>query len=72
MFRKTKTFSDELSSILSLKVQNLAVFSIIYMIRIRFFGPRELIERRFPDEQTVQEKEKKKHFLKKKQTMEKW
>ena len=31
----------------SAKVQNLAVFSFIYMIRIRFFGPGELIQRTF-------------------------
>ena len=29
------------------KVQNLTVFSIIHMIRIRFIGPRELIKRYF-------------------------
>ena len=29
------------------KVQNLAVFSIVYMIRLRFSGPRELFKRRF-------------------------
>ena len=28
-------------------MQNLAVFSIIYMIRIRFFGPRELNQNGF-------------------------
>ena len=38
MFRK-KSLSDELFLHFSSKVQNLAVFSIIYMIRIRFFGP---------------------------------
>ena len=32
------------SSTSSSKVQNLTVFSFIYMIRIRFFGPRELIQ----------------------------
>ena len=31
----------------SAKVQNLAVFSFIYMIRIRFFGPRELNQKGF-------------------------
>ena len=31
----------------SSNVQNLTVFSIVYMIRIRFFGPRELIKRFF-------------------------
>ena len=35
------------SSIFSAKVQNLAVFSFIYMIRIRFFGPQELIQNGF-------------------------
>ena len=35
------------SSIFSAKVQNLTVFSLIYMIRIRFFGPRELIQNGF-------------------------
>ena len=35
------------SSIFSAKVQNLTVFSIIYMIRIRFFGPGELIQNYF-------------------------
>ena len=39
-------FRTNYSSIFS-KVQNLTVFSIIYMIRIRFFGPRELIKRYF-------------------------
>ena len=41
MFRK-KSPSDELFLHFSSKVQNLTVFSIIYMIRIRFFGPGEL------------------------------
>ena len=35
------------SSIFPSKVQNLTVFSIIYMIRIRFFGPQELIQNGF-------------------------
>ena len=35
------------SSIFSAKVQNLTVFSFIYMIRIRFFGPGELIQNYF-------------------------
>ena len=35
------------SSFFSSKVQNLTVFSIIYMIRIRFFGPVELIQNGF-------------------------
>ena len=34
-----KSFSDELSSFFPSNVQNLTVFSIIDMIRIRFFGP---------------------------------
>ena len=43
MFRK-KSFRTNYSSIFSSKVQNLTVFSIMYMIRIRFFGPGELIQ----------------------------
>ena len=35
------------SSIFSAKVQNLTVFSFIYMIRIRFFGPGELNQKVF-------------------------
>ena len=35
-----KSLSDELFLHFSSKVENLTVFSIIYMIRIRFFGPR--------------------------------
>ena len=46
MFRK-KSPSDELFLHFSAKVQNLAVFSIIYIIRIRFFGPGELIQNYF-------------------------
>ena len=38
MFRKKNPFRTNYSSIFSSKVQNLTVFSIIYMIRIRFFG----------------------------------
>ena len=34
-----KSPSDELFLLFSSKVQNRTVFSIIYMIRIRFFGP---------------------------------
>ena len=41
-----KSFSDELFLILPSRVQNLRVFSIFHMIRNRFFGPRELIQRR--------------------------
>ena len=46
MFRKKKkkTFRTNYSSTLSSKVQNLIVFSIIYMIRIRFCGPVESIQ----------------------------
>ena len=48
MFRKKKkNLSDELLLFFSSKVQNLPVFSIIYMIRIRFFGPGELIQKGF-------------------------
>ena len=42
-----KSLSDELFLHFSSKVQNLTVFSIIYMIRIPFFGPGELIQRYF-------------------------
>ena len=44
---KKKSPSDELFLHFSSKVQNLTVFSIIYMIRIRFFGPGELIQNGF-------------------------
>ena len=44
---KKNPFRTNYSSIFSAKVQNLAVFSILYMIRIRFFGPRELIQNYF-------------------------
>ena len=40
-------FRTNYSSIFSSKVQNLTVFSIIHMIRIRFFGPQELIQKHF-------------------------
>ena len=45
MFRK-RSLSDELFLHFSSKVQNLTMFSIIYMIRIRirFFGPGDLIQ----------------------------
>ena len=47
MFRK-KSLSDELFlHFYPSKVQNLTVFSINYMIRIRFFGPAELIQKYF-------------------------
>ena len=44
---KKNPFQTNYSSIFSAKVQNLAVFSFIYMIRIRFFGPQELIQNGF-------------------------
>ena len=44
---KKNPFRTNYSSIFSAKVQNLAVFSFIYMIRIRFFGPQELIQKYF-------------------------
>ena len=44
---KTNPFRTQYSSIFSSKVQNLTVFLIIYMIRIRFFGPGELIQNGF-------------------------
>ena len=44
---KKNPFRTNYSSIFSAKVQNLAVFSFIYMIRIRFFGPQELIQNGF-------------------------
>ena len=47
LFRKKKIPSDELFFHFSAKVQNLAVFSFVYMIRIRFFGPGELIQNYF-------------------------
>ena len=47
IFRKKKSLSDELSLHFSSKVQNLTVFSIIYMIRIRFFVLGELIQNGF-------------------------
>ena len=46
MFR-TKSFSDELFLHFSSKVQNQTVYSIVYMIRIRFFGPGELFQKGF-------------------------
>ena len=42
-----KSLSDELFLFFSSKVQNLTVFSIIYMIRIRLFGPDELFQKGF-------------------------
>ena len=44
---KKNPFQTNYSSFFSEKVQNLTVFSIIYMIRIRFFGPGELIQNYF-------------------------
>ena len=44
---KKNPFRTNYSSFFSAKVQNLAVFSFIYMIRIRFFGPQELIQNGF-------------------------
>ena len=46
-----KSLSVELFRIFPSKVPNLTVFSIIYMIRIRFFGPRELFPKGFRDAQ---------------------
>ena len=46
------------SSIFLSKVQNLTVFSIIYMIRIRFFGPGELIQNGFSAAQYSDGREK--------------
>ena len=42
-----KSLLDELFLHFSAQVQNLAVFSFIYMIRIRFFGPGELTQKGF-------------------------
>ena len=42
-----KSFSDELFLHFFAKVHNLTVFSIFYMIRIRFFGPGALIQNGF-------------------------
>ena len=44
---KKNPFRDELFLHFSAKVQNLTVFSFIYMIRMRFFGPGELIQNYF-------------------------
>ena len=46
-FEKKNPCRTNYSSIFSAKVQNLTVFSFIYMIRIRFFGPGELIQNGF-------------------------
>ena len=45
MFRKNP--SDELFLDFPSKIQNLTVFLIVYMIRIRLFGPRELFQKEF-------------------------
>ena len=50
---KKNPFRTNYSSIFPSKVQNLTVFSIIYMIRIRFFGPRELNQNYFSGEQYI-------------------
>ena len=42
---KKNPFRTNCSSMFSSKVQNLTVFPIIYMLRIRFFGPGELIQK---------------------------
>ena len=42
-----KSFSDELFLHFSSKVQKLTVFSIIYMLQIRFLGSQELIQKHF-------------------------
>ena len=47
MFRKKKKPFGRIIPPFSSKVQNLTVFSIIYMIRIRFFVPGELIQNGF-------------------------
>ena len=46
-FFQKNFLSDELFLHFSSKVQNLTVFSIIYTIRIRFFGPGELFRKGF-------------------------
>ena len=46
-FEKQNPRRTNYSSICSSKVQNMTVFSIIYMIRIRFFGSGELIQNGF-------------------------
>ena len=43
------------SSIFPSQVQNLTVFSIVYMIRIRFFGPGELIQNGFSAAQYMED-----------------
>ena len=53
MFRKKKSSRTNYSSIFSSEVPKLTMFSIINMIRIRFFGPGELIQNGFSDAQYV-------------------
>ena len=45
--KKKIPFGRIIPPFFSEKVQNLTVFSVIYMIRIRFFGPGELIQNYF-------------------------
>ena len=52
-FSKKNPLRTNDSSIFPSKVQNLTVFSIIYVIRIRFFGPGELIQNGFSAAQYV-------------------
>ena len=60
---KKKSLSDALFLHFSSKVQNLTVFSIIYMIRIRFFGPGELIQRHFSGAQDGDSSEESRTWL---------
>ena len=55
---KKNPFRTNYSSIFCWKVQNLAVFSIIYMVRIRFFLPGELNQRTFSRYTVIQERRK--------------
>ena len=54
MFRKNPSRTNY-CSIFSSRAQNLTVFSIVYLIRIRFFGPRDLFPKGFRDAQYVEE-----------------
>ena len=47
MFRKKNPFRTNYSSIFLQKFRILPFFSFIYTIRIRFFGPGELIQNHF-------------------------
>ena len=58
-----KNFSDELFLIFPSTVQNLTVFSIIYMIRVRFFGPRGLNQKGFRTAQSCENTKKHVDFL---------